>query len=195
MILIIHLVKPKPNHWTCNEYVTSSLLVLCWKSAFKLRNRICSEHRLWMGLLPPPLVSLLPGEKCRSEVFSLGRVHIKIQAPWVTGNQRTCYLPQVVSTRAPEQISSRLTFTSSLSLAPLCRSHREAIELHLALCGSQPPSSPEQRGGRRRCVRSVGRSWFHGRQTNVVAWQGELRGSPVWAWCLGNEGPWGLGFL
>lgn len=37
----------------------------------------------------------------------------------------------------------------------------------------------------------------------VIAWKtnkcrclaGKLRGSPVWAGCLGSEGPWGLGFL
>lgn len=143
----------------------------------------------YLAVLPPPLSPIASRRNIgTAELFTFGCVHIKIQAPWETGNQRAHYLPQVSYTRVPVQNSSRLTLTSSLSLALLCRSHREVIELHSRLCGYQPPSS-EEHYGRRGCVRSVGQLRLRSRgQTNVVAWQGTERLSCV-SRVFGERGP------
>lgn len=47
------------------------------------------------AVLPPPLSPIASRRKTGSaELFTFGRVHIKILAPWETGNQRAHYLPR-----------------------------------------------------------------------------------------------------
>lgn len=111
------------------------------------------------------------------ELFTFGRVHVQIQAPWETSNQRAHHLSQVSCTQPPVQRWSRLTLTSPLSLALLCRPHREAIELHSRPCDSQPPLRAALRS-RSVCwpCRAVETVW---RTNKCCCLAGQLRGSPV----------------
>lgn len=77
-------------------------------------------------------------KKTAAEFISFGCVHIKIQVPWETGNQRAHYLQQISYTECLLELL-RFTFTYSLSLELLCSSHREVIELRSRLQSSQPP--------------------------------------------------------
>lgn len=89
--------------------------------------------------LPPPLALLACWGNMALPSVSFGRVLISIQAPWLAGNQRAPYRLGIVSTRAPVHSQGRLTLVLRSHWLFCGRSHREVIELHSRLRGSQPP--------------------------------------------------------
>lgn len=124
--------------------------------------------------------------------FTCACIHIKLLVPWETGNQRIHYLlpGQLHSSGRAEVQASRSRSRSFTLTGPLCRSHREVIELHSRHCGSQPPLQTRTlvcRG----CVRLVGRLWLRRGQTNV-AWQGNWE-ALLWCECVGCIGIGGPG--